>query len=44
MVEEITDGPNHPKDTSVEGQQAQGEMPAASNDMEDADTAMSAAV
>ena len=41
MVSEITDGPNHPKDTNVEEQQAQGEMPAASADMEDADEAMS---
>ena len=35
MVEEIADGLNHPKDTSVEEQQTQGEMPAASADMED---------
>ena len=44
MVEEMADGPVHPKETSVEVQQTQGEMPATSNDMEDADEAMTAAV
>ena len=44
IVEEMADGQSHHKDTSVEGQQVQGEMPTASNDMEDADGAISAAV
>ena len=35
MVEEMADGPGHPKDVSHEEQQAQGEMPSASTDMED---------
>ena len=42
MNEEIADGPNHPKDTSVKEQRAQGEMPAAPADMEEEDEAMSA--
>ena len=44
MGEEMADGPKHPKYTSVEEQQAQGEMPAASADMEDAHEAMFAPV
>ena len=32
-VEETADGPKHPKDVSMERQQAQGEMQEASNDM-----------
>ena len=40
----LDDGLKHPKDTSDEERQAQGEMPAASADMEDADEAMSAPV
>ena len=42
MNEEMADGPNYPKDTSVKKQQAQGEMPGASGDMEEEDEAMSA--
>ena len=44
VFEGMADGPKHPKDTSVEEQQAQREMPAASADMEDADESMSAPV
>ena len=44
MDEEVGDGPKHPKGSGVEEHQAQGEMPAASADMEDADEAMSAPV
>ena len=40
----MADGLKHPKDTTVEEQQAQGEMPAASADMEDAHEAMFAPV
>ena len=35
LIEEVTDGLNHPKDTSVEEQQTQGDMPSASADVED---------
>ena len=35
MVEEMADGPKHPKDISHEGQQTQGEMLHAPTDMED---------
>ena len=44
MDEEVGDGPKHPKDASVGEQQVQGEMPAASADMMDADEAMSVPV
>ena len=35
MVEEMADGPRHPKDVSHEEQQAQGKMPGASTNMQD---------
>ena len=35
MVEEMADGPRHPKEVSHEEQQTQGEMPSASTNMED---------
>ena len=35
MVEEMADGPGHPKDVSHEEQQTQGEMPPASTNLED---------
>ena len=35
MVEEIANGPKHPKDISHEERQTQGEMPPASTNMED---------
>ena len=44
MVEEMADGPIHPKETTEEVQHTQGEMPGASMDMEDADESMPTAV